>query len=74
MSGLTPSETEIMTLFDGGSSPAEISAALGISVTRAHFVTSTFDDSPRHDQRRENAIRRQTRRLGKLIRLAGGHR
>jgi FixJ family two-component response regulator len=72
--GLTPSETEIMTLFDGGNSPAEISAALGISVTRAHFVISTFDDSPRHDVRRENVMRRQTRRFGKLIRLAGGHR
>lgn len=74
MAHLTPSEAEIMALFDGGRSPAEISAELGISVTRAHFVTSTFDDSPRHDERRERKLRRQTRRFGKLINRAGGHR
>lgn len=74
MAQLTPSETQIMALFDCGRTPAEISAELGISVTRAHFVTSTYDDSPRHDERRERAIRRQTRKFGKLIRLSGGHR
>lgn len=74
MPGLTPGEEAVMSRFDRGMSPRDIASELKISAERARIIIQTYDDGPQQDVRREEAIRRKTRRFGHLIKLAGGHR
>lgn len=74
MPGLTPGEEAVMCRHDMGLSPAVIASELKISPERARIIIQTYDDDPQQDVRREEAIRRKTRRFGHLIKLAGGHR
>jgi|JI8StandDraft_2_1071088.scaffolds.fasta_scaffold703142_2 hypothetical protein len=74
MPGLTPGEEAVMIRHDLGLSPGDIASELKISPARARVIIQTYDDDPQQDVRREEAIRRKTRRFGHLIKLAGGHR
>jgi len=74
MSGLYAGEQAVMDRYALGLNEVEIAIELKISAARARAIISTFDDNPEHDLRREEAIRRKTRRFGHLIKRAGGHR
>lgn len=72
--GLTTSEQDVLTRFEGGASIRAIAAEFEITTQRAFWIVRTFGSDPAPDQHREAMIRAGSRQLLAMIRKAGGHR
>jgi len=63
-----------MELSDAGFVPREIARHLGISNKYATDTVSRFTVNTYREAREADALRAQTRKLGKIVVAAGGHR
>lgn len=74
MTGLTPSEQDVLDRFEAGASVRDLAAEFEITPQRVVWIVRTFGVNPTLDAYREAAIRRGSRELLAKIRKAGGHR
>ena len=73
MSGLTPTEAEVIKLHERGLSPGVIASALGLSVVRAGSIINHFrtDNLARCDDRERLAMELSSKALLKALQREG---
>ncbi len=72
--GLNYTERAIEVLYEQGVPREQIACRLGISARTVRNIEQRLFEDEGRVRRQEKRFRAQSRRLGKLVRQAGGHR